>query len=442
METTSAEAAFVNILRRALNHLYDPPALRNHPLAELLDVARRGDTAPALRRILTEAIESLKPDQRVPTASNARRVYRILYYRYVEQFTQREVATDLALSIRQLRRQEKRALQVLADVLWNRYDLEHQEHRLTATLFKESKETAPVAEDDLTREQELEWLRRSMPSEAASLSALVAGVLHTLSPLIQASGVQVQSDIPDDLPALSVQLTTIRQALLNVVSTSIRRVPGGRVHIHAEATPGAVRAIVRASNGCHTCSSTEEDDAETLEMAQRLVQMSDGTLEVTRGVDEKGALTARLVLPAAEQTPVLCIDDNSDTLQLLRRYLSGTRYRFVGTSNPEEALALATQVAPQSIVLDVMLPGVDGWELLERLREHPQTCRTPVIVCTILPQEDTAMLLGAAAFIRKPVNRQALLSVLNHQAALLAKESSSAPPRTPEDGTPTGHPGR
>jgi CheY-like chemotaxis protein len=128
-----------------------------------------------------------------------------------------------------------------------------------------------------------------------------------------------------------------------------------------------------------------------------------------------------LFLTAAARLAVLVIDDNADTLRLFERYLSGTRYRFFGVRDPEQALALAAQINPRLVLLDVMLPDVDGWELLGRLREHPQTGHIPVIVCTILPQEPLALALGAAAFLRKPISREALLAVLDQQIA------SSAP---------------
>ncbi|MCJ7548636.1 MAG: response regulator, partial [Anaerolineae bacterium] len=110
--------------------------------------------------------------------------------------------------------------------------------------------------------------------------------------------------------------------------------------------------------------------------------------------------------------PVHVIDDNADTLQLFHRYLTGTRFDLTSSRDPEESLAAVVEAAPQAIVLDVMLPGVDGWELLGRLREHPQTRDIPVVICTILPQEKLASALGAAAFLQKPFTRDALFSVL------------------------------
>jgi CheY-like chemotaxis protein len=78
-------------------------------------------------------------------------------------------------------------------------------------------------------------------------------------------------------------------------------------------------------------------------------------------------------------------------------------------------------------VLDVMMPEQDGWTLLGQLREHPTTRGVPIIVCTILPQEQLALTLGAAEFIRKPVSRKTLLSALDRQADQLLKESRQLP---------------
>ena len=70
-----------------------------------------------------------------------------------------------------------------------------------------------------------------------------------------------------------------------------------------------------------------------------------------------------------------------------------------------------------------MLPEIDGWELLGRLREHPRTGKTPIIVCSILPQEDLALALGAATLIRKPVSQSAFLLALDQQLDRLLQGS-------------------
>ncbi len=69
-----------------------------------------------------------------------------------------------------------------------------------------------------------------------------------------------------------------------------------------------------------------------------------------------------------------------------------------------------------------MLPGVDGWELLDNLREEPDTHHIPVIVCSILPEEPLALALGASCFLRKPVSQLEFLAALEQQASSPAQE--------------------
>jgi CheY-like chemotaxis protein len=420
---TSADESFVRWLRQALRYLYDPGKLRRNPLFGLLGLAE-SESSSALRNILVNGIEALKPDASVSPQSEAWRTYRILLHRYVDQFSQGEVATNLGLSVRQLRRQESLALRVLADHLWVHCDLQ---------LGNAGQEGAPVkrrAEDALgdarmvSREQELAWLERSLPSELTDVAQIMRAVLKTVGPLIKALGTRVRYELPEDLPNLTVQQTTMRQALLNVLTTAIRSAPGGQVDIHAKARASEVWISVQPIRQRSASPSSEpENHVEGLEMAQQLVALSGGSLEVRSDQDSRRPFTARFILPGARQLAVQVIDDNADTLRLFQHYLADSRYSFVGTQDPERALALAEKSTPQIIVADVMLPGIDGWELLGRLREHPKIRNVPIIVCTILPEEQLALTLGAAAFLRKPFTRGELLAVLDRQAESLTQES-------------------
>jgi CheY-like chemotaxis protein len=146
--------------------------------------------------------------------------------------------------------------------------------------------------------------------------------------------------------------------------------------------------------------------------------------ELTLSLDgQDGPFSAELVLPAIGRLPVLVIDDSVDSLRLLQRYVSDTRYYVVGVQDPGQALSLAEKVSPQIIVLDVMMPQVDGWEMLARLRQHPLTQHIPIVVCTILAEEELALSLGADGFLHKPVTRQAYLEALDRQLKRLASES-------------------
>jgi len=101
-------------------------------------------------------------------------------------------------------------------------------------------------------------------------------------------------------------------------------------------------------------------------MAEQLAHLCAGSLIVDAAQQPFRAI---LSLPALGHLAVLVIDDNLDAHQLLQRYVAGTRYRAVGTRQPQQAIHVAQELSPRVIVLDVMMPDVDGWEVLGRLRQ-------------------------------------------------------------------------
>ncbi len=420
-DAQQADASFVRELHHALQHLYDPAELRHSPLLEAFGVDRQQRPVSSLRRILIDAIGALKPGPNTPFQSDDARIYRALFNRYVEQFTQREVASSLALSIRQLRRQENEAVRVLADYLWARYRLQ-QRVQDQGTLARPNGE-AGTPDESAGREQELEWLRRSFPSEPADAAELIQAVLSTVETFLQAAQVRMSCRVPDGLPRLAVQRDALREALLNIVTAAIRSAPWGQVNIIAEGLGQQVCIAIEPLKAQSPSVCAALVDAESLEMARQLVGVSGGKLELTMSEMGERPFTARLIVPAAERVAVLLIDDNADAHRLFQRYLEGTRYPLIGTRDPEQALTLAAEAPPRVIVLDIMLPGVDGWQLLGRLREHPRLAGVPIAVCSILPQQQLALALGAAAFLRKPVSRAALLSTLDSLARSQAKGS-------------------
>jgi len=416
------DQSFTKALRHALQHLYEPGELRKSPLFRLFGLADHQSPSD-LRRLLVDAVESLKPRAGVSAQSRAQRTYYTLYHRYVAQFSQAEVAANLGLSVRHLRRQENVALRALADHLQTRYHLHMENPDEDVARIEADLEDEPEGMTAASREQELEWLERSMPSTPVDVVQMVQKVLEIVGPMAETAHVHIEHAIPTGLPRLAVQLVTMRQALISVLTAAIRSVPNGQLRIEAEARPRQVAIRICPTAPAPLPRPGADNPIEGLEMAGQLAELSGGMLEATAGETPACPFQVQLVLPAAEQRAVLVIDDNADTLQLFKRYLSGSSYLFVGISDPRQVLPLAQELKPQIIVLDVMLPGTDGWELLGQLRAHPEIGDPPVIVCTILPQERLAMTLGAAAFLRKPVTRKALLSALESQSGLPAPRS-------------------
>ena len=111
--------------------------------------------------------------------------------------------------------------------------------------------------------------------------------------------------------------------------------------------------------------------------------------------------------------PVLVVDDNQEMIDLLSRFTQGTRFRVFGLQDPEQAIHQALAVDAKIVVLDVMMPKIDGWELLGRFRRHPDTMHLPVIILSILTQRELALSLGAKALVLKPVKQETFLSTLD-----------------------------
>src|SRR5688572_10645954 len=82
--------------------------------------------------------------------------------------------------------------------------------------------------------------------------------------------------------------------------------------------------------------------------------------------------------------PVLIVEDDLNSLYMMERFTQSSGCRALGTTRGENALALARQEKPDVILLDLMLPGMTGWEVLQALRADPMTQPIPVIICTAL----------------------------------------------------------
>ncbi|MDI9547829.1 MAG: response regulator [Chloroflexota bacterium] len=405
---------FTRHLRQALNSLYDPPALRDNPLAGLISPEGKSDPVAMLRRVLLEDIEKLRPTRETPHDSRAWRVYQILRRRYTEGLSQRQVAADLGLSVRQLQREEKLARAMLADHMWTRHGLEGKAPHDAG----EEADDEPESSDDdgvQTLEEELAWLQSSDPVQFTDVDLLIQGVLATVAPLIDMLEVVTVFE-PVEAERVPLREAIVRQALLDVVSAALPYAQSGRLQIRVGHSADQL-AISVAASGARVDGGQESERSQSLAMAVQLIALCGGALQVDQRKAEGEAgeptFAAAISLPAPERAAVLVVDDNADALQLLQRYLANSGYMFVGAEDAEQGLALATELQPKAILLDVMMPNRDGWSLLGRLREHPRTEDIPVVVCTILSQRELALALGAAGFIRKPVIRADLLQLLD-----------------------------
>jgi CheY-like chemotaxis protein len=110
---------------------------------------------------------------------------------------------------------------------------------------------------------------------------------------------------------------------------------------------------------------------------------------------------------------VLVIEDDASAIRLLRTYLEADGYTVRVASDGEQGLADVQERPPDAIILDVLLPGLDGWEVLRRLKASPNVRDIPVIVVTVVDERELGLALGAVDYYLKPVDRAALLARLS-----------------------------
>jgi CheY-like chemotaxis protein len=126
-----------------------------------------------------------------------------------------------------------------------------------------------------------------------------------------------------------------------------------------------------------------------------------------------GTTSLRLRLARGRPVTVLVVEDNPGAVELYRRYLSPRGWQVQSVSDPRQAVEAAREARPDVILLDIMMPRLDGWSVLQALRTQGETASTPVVVCSIVEQPELAASLGASACLTKPVSQGELVSTLS-----------------------------
>ena len=109
---------------------------------------------------------------------------------------------------------------------------------------------------------------------------------------------------------------------------------------------------------------------------------------------------------------VLVIDDSSDSRLLISQFVEDAGYQAMTATSGEQGLQMALEFRPDLITLDLMMPGMDGWDVLRRLKMHPSTADIPVVVVSIVGSEQRGGIVGAMDIVDKPVSREELIGAL------------------------------
>ena len=391
-EDAAPPASFIEQVKQALERLYDFPYLQRLPLAQAgaSSSDHAGQTpGQRLQHELIAAIEALNPGRDVAFRSPHARLYNLLLLHCVEGKTVQEAAHELGVSRRQAHR-----------------DLGHGEESVAAVLW--ARRSQPAAPEQ-PRATQLSSVRAEMERlethpRLTDVRSLLQQVQQAVERLAQQRAVSLRADLPAQPATISADPVVARQVLINTLSRAVE-----------QAQPGTLRLALTAGEGQVSLTLDYEPAPEAAHapvIDYVIAQLADRLGWTTQQADQPGGMrTVTLALQAHGPT-VLVIDDNAGLVELLKDYLTGHACRVVSATSGREGLRLAQEAAPDAIVLDVMMPEIDGWELLQRLRNHPQTAAIPVIICSVFNNPELAYSLGASLFLPKPVSRSDVLTAL------------------------------
>jgi signal transduction histidine kinase/CheY-like chemotaxis protein len=295
--------------------------------------------------------------------------------------------------------------------------------------------------------------RLDLRPESVDVGLAVTEAVNGLRPLADRKNLRIETDARS--MNVVVDRGRFRQILYNLISNAIKYTPdGGFIRVTVSRSADSVRVSV-ADTGVGIAA---EDHARVFEefrqvgdpadrqpgsglgltVTKRLAEAHDGRIELVSARGEGSTFT--LVLPSsddevaapptmapaasvqtlAERTvrtdsaahDILVIEDDPSAVRLLREYLETAGYRVRVASTGEIGIDAALSQRPAAIVLDVLLPGIDGWEVLRRLKADERVQEVPVVIVTVVEERDVGLALGAVDYLVKPVHRESLLGCL------------------------------
>lgn len=382
--------ALPELVSSAYQHLYDFVYLRGHPLAQIVPAVNQTNVKERgwqLHKHLLEVINELDPGPNAPLYSKEWRRYRLMVLRYVDGLEPQLVADQLAISRRQYYREHAAALEAVAGILSSRY------------------RTAFMAAGDAETLLQQEVARIVQQEQGAVLGNVIDGVVSLLDPALQERQIDVLIAVPTNLPPVVVSHSVLRQALLGVLGYLIERMNHATIHFSAQVANGDVHLSIE------TVPAIEGFGESRIASFQEMLTLEEATLApIHIGAKLAGFL---LMLPANWRASILVVDDNEDMLALYERYLIANHYQVICADTAQAAIELAKRAQPILVILDLMMPDQDGWEVLQVLGTETATAHIPILVCSVLKQKDLALTLGAKCFLEKPINEVDLLAAIS-----------------------------
>ena len=388
-------------VRRVLRHLDDALYLENLELAQRLSaVVNSPDLTrgQALQRTVRLVIASLEPNGFQDTGNVDPSTFQVLYQYAIARKTVIAIAEELGISERKAYYALERASEAVASILHD--------------LMADPTRSAPAVSDAAPSSGAAARVRRELSRLASAqvqdveLSRLLQEVVRNLEPLAARCHVRVTLDSECKSLRVAAKRVLLRQAYLNLTSYAIANSEDGQLEISLTEDEHGIRVEMLTMLG-------PEDDAPEggpLTVAKQIIEALGLRWERAERSDGRTAVTIQL--DRASQKVILVVDDNQGVIALMRRYLRNQPYAVHGAGDADEATRVMAEIEPDVVILDIMLPYQDGWEVLEAIRSRQAGRDTPIIVCSIINDPQLAMAMGAASFLLKPVHRASLLQAL------------------------------
>ena len=386
---------FNGLFKDLMAHIYDFAALETHPLAIALEIPEdfRGSRGHYIQQLVLDEIENFCPKGTEPSVEAIEwRPYLILHQRYATGMSSQELADYLAISKRQMRRDHSKALQALTGRLWD---------RVFQSQFIKS-------EDDDVETNEGSQAFEIHP-ELLNLPDVLQGVIRILQRHIDSEGVELHETSVDSI--VFADRIILRQILISLFNYAMHLLSDNHLFVQTGLHEDLASVELRVEVDQQWSAWAGDDDM--LDSAKFWARQLDATLdEYHPPEDESGTMRLVFSLPIANQTTVLVVDDQKPTLRMYQRYLSRSNFKVIGVNDPTQVFPLIQQLNPDLILLDVMMPQIDGWEILQGLKLDDTFRNIPVIVCSAWESTDLAKSLGANDFLKKPITQERLLSAI------------------------------
>ena len=297
--------------------------------------------------------------------------------------------------------------------------------------------------NDILDLSKIEAGKMELAFDEVNITDLVNGVMSTVVGLVKDRPVKLIKNLPESLPAVRADAIRVRQVLLNLLSNAAKFTLEGSITVDVTVNAGQAGhpeilvSVTDTGPGIDPRDQeklfqpfSQVDDSLTrrtggtglgLSISQQLIQMHGGRIGL-ESVLGKGS-TFYFTLPIYRKDElsasdngkvILAIDDDPQVISLYERYLQPQGYQVISLTNPSQSLERAKQLKPYAITLDIMMPGYDGWSVLNDLKSDGETRDIPVIICSIVEDQSRGFSLGAADYLLKPILEEDLLNALDH----------------------------